>query len=109
MNQVNYKFKIKSNILKSSNKFILYKFFYNFFFIYIKMLKNLSAKYYEETKERLQKKSKKTKIRKRKKKRQYGREGYRNLREDESLLTIEKNIIERQKMLYYNLENFALL
>ena len=73
------------------------------------MLKNLSAKYYEETKERLQKKSKKSKIRKRKKKRQYGREGYRNLREDESLLTIEKNIIERQKMLYYNLENFALL
>ena len=53
------------------------------------MLKNLSAKYYEETKERLQKKSKKSKIRKRKKKRQYGREGYRNLREDESLLTIE--------------------
>ena len=30
------------------------------------MLKNLSAKYYEETKERLQKKSKKSKIRKRK-------------------------------------------
>ena len=55
------------------------------------------------------KKSKKSKIRKRKKKRQYGCEGYRNLREDESLLTIEKNIIERQKMLHYNLENFALL
>ena len=73
------------------------------------MLKNLSAKYYEETKERLQKKSKKSKIRKRKKKPQYGCEGYRNLREDENLLTIEKDIIERQKMLHYNLENFALL
>ena len=32
-------------------------FFYNFFFIYIKMSKNLSAKYNQENKERLQKKA----------------------------------------------------
>ena len=30
--------------------------FYNFFFIYIKMSKNLSFKYYEESNERIQKK-----------------------------------------------------
>ena len=38
---------------------IFYKLFYNFlyfFFIYIKISKNFSAKYYQENKERLQKK-----------------------------------------------------
>ena len=48
--------KFETNILKYPNKFILYKFFYNFFFIYIKRSKNLSAEYYQENKERLQKK-----------------------------------------------------
>ena len=37
------------------NPFI-YNFFNIFFFIYIKISKNLSAKYYHENKERLQKK-----------------------------------------------------
>ena len=41
------------------NSFYIY--FYKFFFIYIKMSKNSSAKYYQENKERLQKKTKKTK------------------------------------------------
>ena len=41
----------KSDILKSSNNII----FFTFFFIYIKMFKNLSATYYQENKERLQK------------------------------------------------------
>ena len=44
--------KFKSDILKSSNKSILYKFFK---FLHINMPKNLSAKYYQENKERLQK------------------------------------------------------
>ena len=35
---------------------IFYDFFYVFVFIYIKISKNLSAKYYQENKERLQKK-----------------------------------------------------
>ena len=45
---------LKSDIFKSSNNI-----FDNFFhiYIYIKMSKNLSAKYYQENKERLQKKS----------------------------------------------------
>ena len=65
------KFKFKSGIFKSSNKYIFYNFFYKsffyfflffiylfiFFFIYMKMSKNLLAKYYQENKERLQKKS----------------------------------------------------
>ena len=42
------KLKIKWEIFKSSNKFFFYKPFYNFFHIY-----NLSAKYYQENKERL--------------------------------------------------------
>ena len=54
------KLKFKSDFFKSSNKLIFYKFFYKlflgFFFIYIKLSKNLSAKYYQENKERLQKK-----------------------------------------------------
>ena len=45
----------KSDILKSSNRIIFYIFFLHFFFIYIKMFKNLSATYYQENKDRLQK------------------------------------------------------
>ena len=59
--------------------------FYNLFFIYIKMSKNLSAKYYPENKERLQKK-KKARERyqnlseeEKEKKWQYGPESYKNL------------------------------
>ena len=51
------KLKSKRVIFKSSNKFIFYQFFilfYNFLFhIYIKTLKNLSTKYYQENRERL--------------------------------------------------------
>ena len=54
------KLKLKSDFFKSSNKFIFYRFFhnffYNFFFIYINVSKTLSAKYYQENQERLQKK-----------------------------------------------------
>ena len=52
------KLRFKSAFLKSSNKFIFYNFFiifYNLFFIYKKMSKNLSAKCYQQNKERLQK------------------------------------------------------
>ena len=55
MNYVNREnYKIKSDIFESSKNPIF--FFFNFFFFkYIKMSKNLSAKYYQENKERLQK------------------------------------------------------
>ena len=62
MNYVNHeKIKIfKVTFLNSPiNAFFLYfdKFFYNFFFMYLKLrnIQNLSAKYYQENKERLQK------------------------------------------------------
>ena len=49
------------NLLKSSNKPIFYKFFYNYFYnffhIYIKMSTTLLVKYYQENKEKLQKKA----------------------------------------------------
>ena len=53
MNYVNQtKLKFKSSIIKSSNKSILFI----VFFVYIKISKKISAKYYQENKERLQKK-----------------------------------------------------
>ena len=64
---IKIKLKLKGEIFKSSNQSIFYKFFYKiilifFFFFqiymkYIKMAQNLSAKYYQENKERLQKQS----------------------------------------------------
>ena len=52
------KLKFKSDIFKSSNKSISNEFLYIYiFFIYIKMSKNPSAKYYQENKERLQEKT----------------------------------------------------
>ena len=52
------KLKFKSNGFRSSNKSTFYNFvfFLIFIFIYIKISQNLSAKYYQENKERLQKK-----------------------------------------------------
>ena len=50
------KLKFESDIFESLNKSIFYNSFYNFC-IYIKMSKNWSAKYYQENKERLQKKA----------------------------------------------------
>ena len=64
------------------------------------MSKNLSVKYYQENKERLQKKAcekyQSLSKEEKEKKRQYGCECYKNLSEDEKqkLLSIEKNIIE---------------
>ena len=60
MNCLNHKKVETSNDnFKSSDKSIFYNFFYNFFyifvFIYMKMSKYLSATYYQENKERLQK------------------------------------------------------
>ena len=55
------KLKFESDIFKCFNKSIFYKvfynFFFNFFFIYIKMSKDLSAKYYQGNKEKPQKKA----------------------------------------------------
>ena len=69
MNYVNRitKLNLKSSFLKFLiNSFFItcFIFFYNFFFMYMKMSKTLSAKHYQENKERLQKKLvKDTKIR----------------------------------------------
>ena len=63
------------------------------------MSKNLSAKYYQENKERLQKEGRE-KYRniykeKKEKKQQHGRERYKNLSEEEKQKLVEKkNIIE---------------
>ena len=78
------KLKLKSDIFKSSNKSILKS-----FPISIKMSKNLSAKYFEEDKERLQKKASArypnlSKEEKEKSERyKYGRDRYKNLSKDE--------------------------
>ena len=108
--------KFKSDIFKYSNKFILHKFLckfsYNFFFIYIK---NLSATYYQKDKYRLQKKLvKDIKVFLKKKKKKSNNMVVNVIKitlkmKDKSLFSIEKNIIEQEKMLYYNLENFSSL
>ena len=56
MNYVNCnKVTFSSLLINPFSYKFFYNFFYNFFFIYIKMSKNLSANYYQENKERLQK------------------------------------------------------
>ena len=60
--------------------------FFNNFFPYKKISKNLSAKYYQENKERLQRKAREryqNLSTEKEKKQQYGRERYKNLSEDE--------------------------
>ena len=87
------KLKFKIDFFKSSDKFVFYKFFSNIFFIAIKISKTLSAKYYQENKERLQKRaceryqsfSKKEK----EKKQQYGCECYKISSEDEKQKLVE--------------------
>ena len=80
--------------------------------MYIKMFRNLSAKYYQENKEILQKKLlKDIKIflrKKKKKKQQYGCERYKNLSEDEKInwLGMEKNIIEKKRFILINKKVF---
>ena len=78
------------------------------FFIYIKISKNASAKYYQENKERLQKKARERCQNLSKD----GREKNNNMMvniikisqkmKNKSWLSIEKNIIKWQKMLYYS-------
>ena len=67
--------------------------FYSFFFRYIKISKNLSAKYYQENKEILQKipRSRYQNLSKeeREKKWQYGHELYKNLPEDAKRKLVE--------------------
>ena len=93
------KLKFKSDIFKSSNKSIFYKFFYNFFFRYIKMSRNISAIHYQENKQKLHKKLI-TDInfflrKKKKKKWQYGRDHYKNLSEDQN-----QKLLENRKKCY---------
>ena len=72
------------------------------------MSKNLSAKYYQDSKERLQKKAHKSyqnlSKEEKEKKWQYGCKSNKNLSEDEIIKLAEyrKNIIESGKMPYYN-------
>ena len=85
------------------------------------MSKTISAKYYQENKERLQKKlAKDIKIFLKKKKEKTSDVAVNVTKisqkmKNKSLMSIEKNIIERVKTLYYdykkyfNLENFASL
>ena len=67
------------------------------------MSKNLSAKYYQENKGRLQKKARERyqnlSKEKKEKKRHYGRERYKNLSEDKKInwLSIEKNNLNTKK------------
>ena len=89
MNYVNHgKTKIyKVAFLNLSINPFFYKFhpfFLIIFFIYMKMSKNLSATYYQENKERLQKRARERyeNLSKEKKKQHYGSERYKNLSED---------------------------
>ena len=72
------------------------------------MSKNLSAKYYQENKERLQEKAcerhQNLSKDKKEKKQQYGCERYKNLSDDEKQKLVEyrKNIIKSEKMPFYN-------
>ena len=121
------KLEFKSDIFKSFDKstfllILFYNFSYNFFFIYIKMSKNLSAKYYQENKERLQKKSRKRyqnlSKEEKGKKQQYGRERYKNLSEEkkQKLVEYRKKILQNEKKIYiiiirkyFNSENLTSL
>ena len=82
--------KLTCSIFISSNNFFI------IFLTYIKMSKDSSAKYYQNIKERYQKKNKK--------KRQYSCEWYKNLLEDEKQKLVEyrKKTIKWEKVPYYN-------
>ena len=77
------------------------------------MSKKLSAKYYQENKERLRKKARERyqnlSKEKKEKKRQYARERYRNLPEDEKQKLVEYRKKYYRMRKYFNLENFAFL
>ena len=67
--------------------------FHKFIFIYVKMSKTLSAKYYQENKERLQKKAREVYQNlskdEKEKKWEYGCERFKNLSENEQLKFVE--------------------
>ena len=90
MNYVNdgiYKIKFKFDILKSSNKSIFHRFFsFIHVYIYIKIFKDLSAKYCQENKERLQKKV-----------REKARETYQNLCLEEKRGSMVVNVRKTSK------------
>ena len=99
------KLKFKSDILKSSNKSILYSFFYKFsynfcFFVYIDLSKNLSAKYYQNIKKEYRKKLAKRyqNLSKEEKRRSTNMAlniiKFSQTMKNKSLLDIEKNILE---------------
>ena len=80
--------------------------FFILFSIYIKISNNLSSKYYQENKERLQKKAceihQNLSDEEKEKQRHYGQDRNQNLSEDEEqkLFEYRKNIIEEEKTLY---------
>ena len=67
----------------------IYIYIYIHIYWYIKISKNLSAKYYQENKEILQKN---LSTEENLKKQQYGCERYKNLTENKSFLSIEKKL-----------------
>ena len=78
-------------------------FTFSFFFRYIKTSKNISAKYYQESKERLQKEACESFQKRKEKKRQYSTGRYENLSEDE-----KQKLVEHRKK-YYKMRKNALL
>ena len=90
-------------------------FFYIFFFIYIKISFHLSAKDYQENKERQQKKLVKDILVFLKKKKKKSNNMVVNVTKisqktkNKTLLSIEKNIIEREKKLYYDYKKVSSL
>ena len=87
-------------------------FFYNFFFIYIKMSKSLWAKYYQENKDYKKKLVKDIKIFLKKKAAMFANVTISQKVKNKSLLSIEKKIKNKAKRFiiiikkYFNLENF---
>ena len=87
-------------------------FFYNFFFIYIKMSKTLWAKYYQENKDYKKKLVKDIKIFLKKKAAMFANVTISQKVKNKSLLSIEKKIKNKAKRFiiiikkYFNLENF---
>ena len=77
-------------------------FFYNFFFIYIKMSKTLWAKYYQENKDYKKKLVKDIKIFLKKKAAMFANVTISQKVKNKSLLSIEEKNKEQGKTFYYN-------